>query len=165
MANHQINHSNWNCKWKKNNYFHVFIPNFQTWYVQYLVKLLSWNTKYNSVYQDFELYIFEEKMLRQELLYFKTENLKFKETLDQFLKLSPKLKSGISLKSKCLGLKISINELIRLLPKMKKIITNNLLVPYLKREQRMKFCLKKRQAFDGKSQRSWSKNGNRICKN
>ena len=80
------------------------------------------------------------------------------------IKLSPKLKSGISLKSKCLGLKISINELIRLLPKMKKIITNNLLVPYLKREQRMKFCLKKRQAFDGKSQRSWSKNGNRICK-
>ena len=67
--------------------FYIFLPNFQTRYVQFLVKLLIGSTKYNYVYEDFELYIFEQKMLRQEFRYFKTENLKFKENLDQFLKL------------------------------------------------------------------------------
>ena len=84
-------------------------------------------------------------MLRQELLYFKTENLKFKENLDQFLKLheakktkstSPKLQSGISWKSKWLGLKISINELIKLLPKMKKMIIDRVLFNHL-RDQKL----------------------------
>ena len=79
--------------------FYIFLPNFQTRYVQFLVKLLSGSTKYNYVYEDFELYIFEQKMLRQEFRYFKTENLKFKENLDQFLKLHEEKKQKVHLRN------------------------------------------------------------------
>ena len=79
--------------------FYIFLPNFQTRYVQFLVKLLIGSTKYNYVYEDFELYIFEQKMLRQEFRYFKTENLKFKENLDQFLKLHEEKKQKVHLRN------------------------------------------------------------------
>ena len=69
-------------------YFYIFLPNFQTRYVQFLVKLLSGSTKYNYVYEDFELYIFEQKNVETRVSVFQDRKPKIQREFGSILKVA-----------------------------------------------------------------------------
>ena len=68
--------------------FYIFLPNFQTRYVQFLVKLLSGSTKYNYVYEDFELYIFEQKNVETRVSVFQDRKPKIQREFGSILKVA-----------------------------------------------------------------------------